>query len=278
MCKAMKKHTQKLYAKYRYSAILLRELVATNFKLRYQGSALGYAWSLLKPLFLFAIMYVVFVYFFRIGRGVPHWPVAMLIGIVLWNFFSEVAGGSLKAVVGRGGLMRKINFPKYIIILSGGVSAIINLALNMIIIAIFMVVNNVEITWGLLLAAVFVVQIYIFALGVGFLLSTIYVKFRDIQYIWDVIMQGLFYASGILYPMSRIIEMNETAAKVLLMNPVAQAIQDVRYFAVTQEMPTLRSITDNVFVLLAPFGIVVVTFALGAWYFHKRSPYFAEDA
>ena len=88
------------YKKYRYSLILLRELVVTEFKLRYQGSVLGYLWSLLKPLFLFAILYFVFVYFLKIGDNVPHWPIAMLLGIVLWNFFAEVTNNGLNAIAG----------------------------------------------------------------------------------------------------------------------------------------------------------------------------------
>lgn len=96
------------FQKYHYSLILLRELVITEFKLRYQGSVLGYLWSLLRPLFLFAILYVVFVHFLRIGGDIPHWPVAMLIGIVLWNFFSEVTNNGVTSIVNRGDVIRKI--------------------------------------------------------------------------------------------------------------------------------------------------------------------------
>ena len=99
----------------------MRELVITEFKLRYQGSVLGYIWSLLKPLFLFAILYFVFVYFLRIGEGIPYWPVTMLFGIVLWNFFSEITNNGVAAVVSRGDVIRKINFPKYVIVLASSV-------------------------------------------------------------------------------------------------------------------------------------------------------------
>src|SRR3989344_3597432 len=111
---------------------LLSELVRTNFKLRYQGSVLGYAWSLLHPLLIFIILYVVFVRFLKIGQGVPHYPVYLLLGIVIWNFFRETTSHSLTAIVSRGDLIRKIRIPRWIIILSSSISALINLVLNLI--------------------------------------------------------------------------------------------------------------------------------------------------
>ena len=140
-----------LYNKYHYSLILLRELVITEFKLRYQGSVLGYLWSLLKPLFLFVILYFVFVYFLKIGEGIPNWPVSMLLGIVLWNFFTEITSNGLNSIVSRGDVIRKINFPKYVIVLASSISALINLALNLIVIAIFMVVSGVDLSWSAIL-------------------------------------------------------------------------------------------------------------------------------
>src|SRR6185437_9679410 len=104
--------------RYHYSVILLRELVRTDFKLRYQGSVLGYMWSLLRPLFMFATLYIVFGVFLKAKGNIPHYPVYLLLGIVLWNYFGEVTSGSVGAIVGKGDLLRKINFPKYVIILA----------------------------------------------------------------------------------------------------------------------------------------------------------------
>src|SRR5258708_29457521 len=135
-------------ARYRYSAILVRQLVKTDFKLRYQGSVLGYIWSLLRPLLLFLILYLVFTVFLPVGKGVPHYPVYLLLGIVLWNFFNEVTSGSVGAIVDKGDLIRKLNFPKYNIIVAVALSALINLFLNFIVIAIFMLFGHVGITWS----------------------------------------------------------------------------------------------------------------------------------
>jgi ABC-2 type transport system permease protein len=267
-----------LIQKYRYSLILLRELIITEFKLRYQGSALGYLWSLLRPLFLFCILYFVFVYFLKIGSDIPHWPVALLLGIVLWNFFAEVTNNGVTSIVNRGDIIRKINFPKYVIVIAGTISAFINLLLNLVVIAVFMIVNGVDLTWLALLSPLYIVEIFVFALGLAFILGSVFVKIRDINYIWEIIMQGLFYASAVIYPIAMVIEKSETAAKILLLNPVAQAIQDLRYVLVNQDhTPTLLSLTGSWYISVIPIVLVVATFIFGALYFKKKSPGFAEN-
>ncbi len=150
----------KIQSRYRYSAILLRQLVITDFKLRYQGSFLGYVWSLLKPLALFVILYIVFTKFLRIGNDIPHYAVYLLLGIVLWNFFSEATSGSISSIVGKGDLLRKINFPKYVIVMASSFSALINLFLNFIIIAIFMVISGVEITKYIILLPLIIIELF----------------------------------------------------------------------------------------------------------------------
>ena len=267
----------KLYKKYRYSLILLRELVITDFKLRYQNSVLGYFWALLRPLFTFAIIYVFFTVILGVGRGVEHWGAALLLGIVMWNFFQEVVKQGLKSIVGNGGVIRKINFPKYIIVVSTSLSAIINLLINLVVVAIFAAVNHVEIGWGVLLIPVFIFELYVFGLGLAFLFSAINVKFRDIDYIWEIMTQALFYGSAIMFPLNMVIDKTELGAILLSLSPITQAIQDARHFGLTTTAETISVISDNIYVLLAPFVITVVTFIFGAWYFRRRSPYFAEE-
>ena len=270
---------EKLRKKYRYSFILLRELVITDFKLRYQGSVMGYLWALLRPLFLFVILYIVFVYFLRIGRGVENWPAALLFGIVMWNFFAEITKQGLKSVVGSGGIIRKINFPKYIIPFSTSISAVINLAINMVLVAIVMLINNVELTWSALEIPLYLLEIYIFGMGIAFLLGTIYVKYRDISYIWDIIMQGLFYGSAIMFPMTRVIKElgSDFIPQILLLNPAAGAINGARIASATPTLPSLYDLNGSIVVAVAPHIIALATFIIGAMYFKKMSPKFAED-
>src|SRR5437764_525848 len=145
-----------LRKRYRYSVILLRQLVKTDFKLRYQGSILGYLWSLLRPLALFVILYLVFTKIFRIGRSIPNYPVYLLLGIVVWNYFAEVTSASVTAIVGRGDLLRKVNFPRYVIVLAASFSALINLALNFVVVAFFMVIKHTDLRVDSFTALLFV--------------------------------------------------------------------------------------------------------------------------
>src|ERR1039458_7119947 len=194
----------KLTQRYRYSIILLRELVRTDFKLRYQNSLLGYVWSLLRPLLIFVILYLVFTKFLKVGTGVPHYPVYLLLGILLWNFFVEVTMGGVTAVVGKGDLLRKINFPRYVIILSVALSALINLSLTSIVIAIFMIVGHVSVSWHIVLLIPLLIELITVSVAAAFFLSAAFVRYRDVSYIWEVVIQGAFYATPILYPLTRI--------------------------------------------------------------------------
>lgn len=127
-----------------YARVLLKQLVITDFKLRYQGSVLGYAWSLLRPILLFLILYVVFVKGLKVGGGIPNFPIYLLLGIVMWNFFAEITSMSLSSIVSRGDLIRKIRIPRWVIILSSSVSALINLGLNLMVVGVFMVISHVS--------------------------------------------------------------------------------------------------------------------------------------
>lgn len=257
--------------------VLLRELVITDFKLRYQGSVLGYVWSLLKPLLLFAILYVVFVKFLRFGDGIEHYPIYLLLGIVLWNFFAEATSQGMSAIVSRGDLIRKINFPKYIIVISGTISALINLFLNLIVVFAFMVFNGVDFRATIFYLPVNILELYIFGLAIAFLLSALYVKYRDISYIWEIFLQGAFYATPILYPVSLVLEQSATAAKLLMLNPVAQVIQNARFNAVTPQAVTTDQLINNPLIQLVPYLIVAVSIILAVLYFRKNSKYFAEN-
>lgn len=254
---------------------LLSELVRTDFKLRYQGSVLGYAWSLLRPLLIFVILYIVFVKFIPLGKDIPHFPVYLLLGIVLWNFFNEMTVQSLGSVVGRGDLIRKISIPRWIIVLSSSISSLINLGLNLVVVIVFMVVNKVDLLETSLWLPLILVEVYIFALGLSLLLSAAFVKYRDIGYIWEVVLQAGFYLTPILYPLAKIT--NLSAQKFIMLNPMAQAIQDARYATVTHETTTIYKIFDGGLYMLVPFGIVALTLACGLVYFRKESKYFAEN-
>lgn len=260
--------------RYAYSWILLKQLVQIDFKLRYQGSFLGYLWSLLRPLAIFVILYIVFVKFLKVGQSIPHFPVYLLLGIVLWNFFVEITSGSVGSIVGRGDLLRKINFPKYVIVLAGSFSALINLGINLLVVGMFMILSGVDVSNEAFLAPLLIIELFVFSIGIAFFLSAAFVKFRDIGYIWEVIIQAAFYATPILYPLNII---PVRAAKILILNPAAQVIQDARYLLVTNKTETITTLYGgNSWARLIPIGIVVFVFIFGAWYFRSKSKSFAE--
>jgi ABC-2 type transport system permease protein len=264
-----------LNSRYQYSIILLKQLVKTDFKLRYQGSALGYVWSLLRPLLIFLILYLVFVRLLKVGTGIPHYPVYLLTGIVLWNYFAEVTGGGVGAIVGRGDLLRKLNFPKYVIILAGSFSAFINLLINFVVIAIFMAAEHVSLTAHALIMIPLIIELFVVSIAAAFFLSALFVRYRDVSYIWEVIMQAAFYGTPILYPLTRI---PHKYTMFLILNPMAQIIQDSRHVLVTPASQTIYQVYNgNAWFWAIPIGITVVVAILSMTYFRNRSKYFAEE-
>ena len=261
----------------RRNRILLKELVKTDFKLRYQGSVLGYLWALLRPLMMFAILYVVFCRLLRIGGDIPHYPVYLLTGTVMWSFFTECTMQGIKAIIVRGDLLRKINFPKYIVVVSATLTAAVNMLINLVVIMIFALINGVTPSWSWLLVPLSLLEIYIFSLGISFLLGSINVKYRDIASIWEVLISAAFYAVPIIYPISMVANVNATAAKILLLNPIAQAIQDIRFNLITNETITMWNYVSNPLIMIIPIAIIVAVLIFGALVFRRKSKYFAEE-
>lgn len=259
---------------------LLRELVATDFKLRYQGSILGYTWSLLRPLFMFTILYLVFAVIFKAGKGVPHYPVYLLLGIVLWTFFADITLQGLGSIVARGDLIRKIRIPRWLIIVSVSVGATINLLLNMLVVFIFALVNKVPLDAHVLLLPFFILEIYVFALGISLILATLFVKYRDISYIWDILMQAGFYATPILYPLTtkaNLLSDHTNILKAIYSNPLAQTIQGARNIFVTKETLTISQVWHTRYAILIPLSVIIFLLLTGILFFKKHARTFAED-
>ena len=260
---------------YRSARILLRELIITDFKLRYQGSVLGYAWSVLKPLFMFLILYLVFAVVLKVGDGVTNYPIYLLLGIMLWGFFAEMTQQGITSIVMRGDLIQKIRIPSWLIIVSASVGALINLALNFVVLLVFAFVYGMDFHFSAFFLPLFMVEIYLFALGVTLLLSALFVKYRDISYVWDLILQAGFYATPILYPVSLVTD--SFLQKILLLNPMAQSIQGARNVLVTTDSITIGEVFGSRFAVLVPVFIVMLTLIIGFLYFRKEAKNFAEN-
>jgi ABC-2 type transport system permease protein len=261
--------------RYRYPRILLRAMVATDFKLRYQGSILGYLWTLLKPLALFTILYLVFVQLLKIGADIPYNAIYLLFGLVLWAFFGEATSQGLSSLVIRADLLRKINFPRYVVVLSIGASALISFGLNMIVITVFMILVQVPVSARILWLLPLFLELGALSVAVAFFLSALYIRFRDMTYIWEVLLQALFYATPIIYPLSMI---PAKWARLVLLTPMAQIIQDARYALVTDQTQTITQLFGTPWYRLIPIGITIVLAVTSVIYFRRRSPSFAEEA
>lgn len=265
----------RLRLRYRYPAILLRAMVITDFKLRYQASLLGYLWTLLKPLAIFTILYLVFVQLLKFGSATPYPGVYLLFGIVIWGFFAEATGLGLSSLVARADLLRKISFPRYVIVLSVGAYTLITFGLSMIVMLVFLIVAQVPVTVNILWLPLLFVELGALSMSLAFFLSALFVRFRDLSYIWDVVLQAAFYATPIIYPLSLV---PVAWAKLLLLNPMAQIIQDARYCLITHETVTTSQVFSTPWARLIPIGIVVMLVVASVVFFRRRSPSFAEEA
>ena len=256
--------------------ILLKELIKTDFKLRYQGSLVGYLWSILKPLMMFTIMYLVFVRFLRLGGNVPHFEVALLLANVIWGFFSEATAMGMVSIVTRGDLLRKLNFSKHIIVISAVAGAAINFSINLFVVLVFAILNGVQFTLSTLLIFPLFLELLLISTGLAFILATLFVRFRDLSQIWEVFMQAGLYATPIIYPISFIVDKNPLAAKLVMMSSLAQIIQDMRYFLIDKANTPVWQMVNNKLILAIPYGFPCLIFILGFWIFNKNAKKFAE--
>ena len=276
----MKKAWDRLRDRYHYSLVVFKELVKTDFQLRYQGSFLGVLWSVLKPLMLFAVMYMVFVRFLKFSDGTPSFAISLLCGTCLWSFFNESTSMGMSAIVNRGDLLRKIHFPNYIIVASTTMGAMISLAINLLVVIVFGFFANAHYTWHMLLVPLNILQLYAIALGVALVLATLYVYFRDVAHIWEGVLQAMFYATPIIYPITMITQRAPELAwvtKLLMLVPTTQTIMDIRHNLISPEdVPTIWTLVDNRLLCLLPYMLSVVILWFGIHVFRKHSAKFAE--
>ena len=273
----MTKIVKKLEERYHYGLVVFKELVKTDFQLRYQGSFLGMAWSVLKPLMLFAVMYTVFVRFLKFSDGTPTFTISLLCGTCLWSFFSEATSVGMQSIVGRGDLLRKVHFPNYIIVAATTMGSMISLGINLVVVIIFGFFAHAQYTWHMLLVPLNIIQLYLLALGCALLTSTLYVYFHDVAHIWEVVLQAMFYSIPIIYPITMVSNSYPVIAKIMLLKPVAQVIMDIRHNLVAPDyVPTTWTMISNPLIVSIPYICTFVLLIAGIAVFRKYSRKFAE--
>ena len=256
--------------------LLTRTIAVMEFKLRFFGSVLGYLWQLVRPLLLFAVLYVVFTQFVKVTDA-EFFPVALLLGIVLFTFFAEATSGAVTCVSDRENLVRKIHFPRLVIPLSVVLTAAFNLMLNLVVVLIFAIASGVPLRLSWLEMPVLIGVLGALAVGVATLLSALYVRFRDVRPIWEVVLQVTFYASLIIVPFEAVQDNHPHLARLMLFNPLAAVLQQARHAFVDPGAPSAASAIGGAGLLAVPAALVVGTLVLGLRVFSREAPRIAED-
>jgi ABC-2 type transport system permease protein len=253
---------------------LTRTLTLTDFKLKFYGSALGYLWQLIRPLFLFGILLVVFTRFIKFGK-IQHYEVVLLMGIVLFSFLSEAVSGAVESVVAREPLVRKVQFPRLVIPATVVATAFLNLLLNLVAVFIFALIRGVRPHWQWLELPLILLVAIILVSGIAMLVSSLYVRYRDVKPITDVVLQALFYGTPIFYPVERIAP--TLRHLIVMFNPFAPIVQQTRHALVDPTAPTAAAAAGGTFNLLVPAAIILGLFGLGFYVFNKQAPRIAEE-
>ena len=254
-------------------------LARTEFKLRYYGSVLGYIWSLIRPLLFFGVLYLFFVKVAHIAKG-PFYGAYLLTGIVFWTFLAEATSNSVTCLVARESMVRKIRFPRIVVPLSVSLTATFNLGMNFIAVLVFAFASGVVPTalWLEMIPIIF--GFMLLATGIAMLLAALYVRFRDVQPIWDVFLQVWFYGSPILYPATAYssAKLPSGFEKIAMINPVATLLAQMGHaFIDPNGYPTATGAAHAVWPVVLAIALIPGVFALGWWVFTREAPRLAEN-
>lgn len=255
------KHLEELYD-YRD---LIWKLSWGEFKLRYKNSILGYFWSLLEPLLMLTVLYLVFSNLMRVQ--VEHYQLFLLLGLILWNFLSRSTNIGMFSIVGRPDMVKKIYFPRDIFVISSCVTALLMSIFESVVFFIFMAVLRVPLSVNLVYAPLILVSLFFLALGLALSLSALNVYYRDVQFIWDVLMQAGFFATPILYTMDIL---PENFRQIVLLNPMARIIISARDTIIYS---TPARLEDLLFMFAASAFFLIIGYII----FSKLEPGFAEE-
>jgi ABC-2 type transport system permease protein len=292
---------------FRHYRHLTVELAISQFKLRYTGSVLGYFWSLLKPAMIFAIMYFIFVDLFKIQDGTQFYGMQVLLGIVVWTFFAECTSSSMGAIASNGGLIRKAYFPRSILVIAASLSSLFTFVINLLIVFVIALgLHQIDISLRIILVLPLLLELYLLALGVSLFLSALFVQFHDVSHLWEVLMQLLFYASGVMFSLTYVLQRLHLAlevgttqpqpphllwiVQVMAANPIMQNIEDLRHALLTPQAPWTELVVtghlaavhqyaalDVPWEVPLPFLAVLMVVTFGALTFRARARSFAEN-
>jgi ABC-2 type transport system permease protein len=257
-------------------------IAVMQWKIRFYGSALGYLWQLVRPLLLFLVMYIFFTKIAHVGAGegasYDYYGAQLLASLVLFTFFAEATSAAVRSVVDSESFVRKIQFPRMAIPLSVVLLSFFNLSLNMVVVTIFALASGVRpmLTW--LEVPLIIALLAVLTTGCAMLLSSLFVYFRDIQPIWEVLCQVVLYASPVIIPVTKVQEeLGTTLTRLYMLNPLAVVFQQFRHAFITHATPSVGALYGSMAALVVPVAIVLAIFALGFRVFNRIAPRVAED-
>ena len=259
---------------WRRSFDLLYLIAVTEFKKTYFGTALGYLWSLARPLMLFGVLLAVFTQVFRLGSLVPHYEVLLLFNIVLFGFFQEATLTAVHSIVNQEAVVRKTQFPRLVIPLAVVLTSVFNLGLNLIVVFVFVLAFGIEPTWTWVLFPVVLALLFVFTTAVSMIVSSLYPRFRDISIIWTVLATVLFYGTPVLYPIEVV---PATLQDFLLINPLTPLFELARVWVIDPGAAGPVEAAGGIDGLLAPMAIYATVCVLAVWIFNREAPRIAEQ-
>ena len=241
---------------------LFEELVKRDFKKKYKRTVLGMAWSVLSPLLMLLVMRLVFTQFF--GRGMEHYTTYLFCGNLVFSYFSESTNQGMTSLMGNAGIFTKVNVPKYLFLFSKNVQTLINFGLTLCVFFVFCVLDGITFTWKFICLLYPICCLVLFNVGVGLILSALFVFFRDIQYLWSVFTQLLMYMSAIFYTID---SYSYTVQCLFLLNPLYLFIRYFRKIVIEATIPTI-------WFHLLMLADVIIVFGIGCWMYKKYNTRF----
>jgi ABC-2 type transport system permease protein len=258
---------------WRRTTDLLYLIAATEFKRAYFGTALGYVWSVFRPLLLFGVLLAVFTQAFHLGNSVAHYPVLLLTNIVLFTFFQEATGLAVGSVVGQEAIVRKTQFPRLVIPLSVVLTCLFNLGPNLVVTFVFLLAFGVGPLWTWLLLPVLLVPLIVLTVAVAMIVSSLFPRFRDVGMVWTVASTALFYATPVLYPLSAV---GPALRDVISLSPFAPLFVLVHKWLIDPSAPGPVALCGGFPRLLVPIGLFIAVCAFAVWIFRREAPRIAE--
>jgi ABC-type polysaccharide/polyol phosphate transport system ATPase subunit/ABC-type polysaccharide/polyol phosphate export permease len=249
-------------------------VAALSLKVHYLGSKLGYLWGVARPLTLFGVIYFVFSNVGGFSDGVEHYAVYLLTSLVLWTYFAEATTGSASSLLDAQSLLRNLRFPRVVIPLAAVLKALFSLAMNSIAVVILLAASGVSPRLSWLELPLLVALLVVLATGIAMLLSSLYIRFRDVAQLWQLAVQLLLFGSGVFYVIT---EFSRGVQQALVANPLAMTFTEMRHALIDPSAPSAAEIAGGPGYLAIPLAVVAGTFCLGLWVFRRESPLLAES-